>query len=130
VVKNLCQLLHAERQKAAIKIRQPLAKATINTNLSPELIEIIKDETNIKEIIIGKEINLDITITPELAAEGEYRDFVRNIQVLRKTQGLQVQDRIKIVAPSWPADFEKQILEKTLADFIQIGDTLTLEKIS
>lgn len=130
LIRNICQLLHAERQKAAIKIRQPLALATINTKLSPELIEIIKDETNIKEIVFGKEISLDITITPELAAEGEYRDFVRSIQVLRKNQGLQVQDKIKIFAPSWPKIFEKQILEKTLASSIETGDTLSLEKSS
>ena len=137
LVRNLCQLAHAERQKSAIKIRQPLSSLTINcpSELSSDLLNVIAEEVNVKNVNIAKvtekiEVTLDTNITQELASEGEYRDFVRNIQVLRKTQGLQVQDRIKIIAPSWPASFEKQILEKTLADSIQIGDTLSLEKSS
>lgn len=137
LVRNLCQLAHAQRQQAAIKIRQPLSSLDIHcpNELNPELLAVIADETNIKKVQVTKitentEVILETTITPELAAEGEYRDFVRNIQVLRKTQGLQVQDRIKIIAPTWPKSFETQILEKTLADSIKIGDTLSLEKIS
>ena len=137
LVRNLCQLAHAQRQQAAIKIRQPLSNLDIHcpNELSAELLAIIADEVNVKKVNITKiseniEVVLETTITPELAAEGEYRDFVRNVQVLRKNQGLQVQDRIKIVAPSWPKVFEKQILEKTLADSIKTGDILSLEKTS
>lgn len=137
LVRNLCQLTHAQRQLANIKIRQPLSNLDIHcsSELNPELLAIIADEVNVKKISITKitentEVILETAITPELAAEGEYRDFVRNVQVLRKTQGLQVQDRIKITAPTWPKNFESQILEKTLADSIQSGDILSLEKIS
>lgn len=144
IIRNICQLAHAERQKAGLKIRQPLSTLKINSPLNfdqlstddiDNLSEIIAEEVNVKTIDIGKnkeniEIFLDTTITPELAAEGEYRDFVRNIQVLRKTQGLQVQDRIKIIAPSWPKNFEIQILEKTLADSIETGENLVIEKTS
>jgi len=136
-VKTLCQLAHAQRQLANIKIRQPLSNLDIHcpTELSADLLAIIGDEVNVKTVKITKltsdlKVILETTITPDLAAEGEYRDFVRNVQVLRKNQGLQVQDRIKICAPSWPKSFEKQILEKTLADSIKIGDTLSLEKSS
>ena len=137
LVRILCQLAHAQRQVANIKIRQPLSNLDIHCpeKLSPELLDIIAQEVNVKSVNITKvtekiKVILETTITPELAAEGEYRDLVRNIQVLRKTQALQVQDRIKIIAPGWPKDFEKQILEKTLADSIQIGDILSLEKSS
>jgi isoleucyl-tRNA synthetase len=137
LVRNLCQLAHAQRQLANIKIRQPLSNLDIHcpSELSPELLAIIADEVNVKKVNITKitentEVILETTITPELATEGEYRDFVRNVQVLRKTQGLQVQDHIKIIAPAWPKNFETQILEKTLADSIEIGDTLSLSKTS
>lgn len=137
LVRTLCQLAHAQRQVANIKIRQPLLNLDLHcpTELSSELLTIIGEEVNVKTVKITKitetvKVILETTITPELAAEGEYRDLVRNIQVLRKNQGLRVQDRIKIHAPSWPKEFEKQILEKTLADSIQKGDTLDLEKIS
>lgn len=136
-VRNLCQLAHAQRQLANIKIRQPLSQLDLHcpTQLSPELLSIIGEEVNVKTVNISKisediKVILETTITPELAAEGEYRDLVRNIQVLRKTQGLMVKDRIKIIAPAWPKIFEKQILEKTLADSIIVGDTLGLEKSS
>ncbi|MFA6007043.1 MAG: isoleucine--tRNA ligase [Candidatus Shapirobacteria bacterium] len=137
LVRTLCQLAHAQRQLANIKIRQPLSNLDLHcpSKLSPELLAIIADEVNVKSVNITKvstdiKAILETKITPELAAEGEYRDLVRNIQVLRKNQGLQVQDRIKIIAPTWPKNFESQILEKTLADSIQVGDTLSLGKTS
>jgi isoleucyl-tRNA synthetase len=137
LVRTLCQLAHAQRQLVNIKIRQPLSCLDLHcpTKLSPQLLKIIADEVNVKQVNITKQtedlkVILESTITPELAAEGEYRDLVRNIQVLRKNRSLRVQDRIKIFAPEWPKIFEKQILEKTLADSIQKGDTLDLEKIS
>ena len=73
---------------------------------------------------------MDTNLTPKLIAEGEYRDLVRNIQVLRKEQNLQLSDRITITAPSWPKNFEAKILEKTLADSISPGETLSVTKSS
>jgi isoleucyl-tRNA synthetase len=135
-VRQICQLIHAERQKSAIKIRQPLSKVTINTDvkLSPSLISIIAGETNVKEIVIQKgtnilKVELDIQLTPELIAEGEYRDLVRSVQVLRRQADLQIKDRIKIFAPLWPQSFEKEILSKTLSDSIEKSDDLRIEKI-
>jgi isoleucyl-tRNA synthetase len=129
-VRDLCQQIHALRQTAAIKIRQPLPSATINTKFTDNLINLIKDETNVKEIIIGKEITLDTKLSPDLLAEGEYRDFVRSVQVLRRQTGLEVKDNIKIFAPSWPLAFEKEILAKTLGISIEKSDQLRIEKIS
>ena len=136
LVRTLCQLAHAERQKAAIKIRQPLSYLSLHCprELSADLLEIIAEEVNVKKVEIAKiseniSVNLETNITPELAAEGEYRDLVRNIQVMRKNLGFQVKDRIKIYSPSWPKEFESQILEKTLADSIEVAPSLSLGKI-
>lgn len=134
-VRNICQLIHGQRQKFNLKLRQPLAKATINQDfkLSPDLINIIAEETNVKEIVFESKkedlaVVLDTNLTPELIAEGEYRDLVRSIQVLRREAGLEVNDKIKIIAPDWPKLFEDQIKKKTLAVSIEIGDALTVEK--
>jgi isoleucyl-tRNA synthetase len=136
-VREICQLIHGQRQKASLKVRQPLAKATVKINLSKiddKLIEIIKDETNVKEIDWIKtdsniiETELDTNLTPQLIEEGEYRDFVRNIQVMRKDQQMEVKDQIKIFAPNWPISFEKEILAKTLAISIEKSDILKIEK--
>ncbi|MCL4383892.1 isoleucine--tRNA ligase [Patescibacteria group bacterium] len=134
LVREFCQLVHAERQAAGIKIRQPLAQVTIKTAAplpSTELTDIIKEETNVKKVIWEKNsgphvITLDTTITLELKAEGEYRDLVRSIQVMRKERGLKLDQKIKILAPTWPVSFEKAILEKTLAVSIEKSDKLTI----
>ena len=84
----------------------------------------------VKKIILGKSFSLDTNLTPTLIAEGEYRDLVRSIQVLRRENGFQIQDKINIIATQWPQDFENQILKKTLAESIKIGSELRIEKIN
>lgn len=134
----ICKEIHAHRQLNNIKVRQPLSLATITTNkiLDKEFEDIIKDETNIKEIKWEKTsddtlvVSLNTNLTPELIAEGEYRDFVRSIQVMRKEQKLDIKDKIKIITPNYPKTFEKEILQKTLANSIEIGDTLSISKVN
>lgn len=129
-VRNLCQSIHGLRQKSSLKVRQPLASATVNVKLPPELLDIIKEETNVKEVLLGQEVSLDTNLTPKLVEEGEYRDLLRSIQVLRKEQGFEVKDQIKIYSPSWPTTFETELLKKTLAVSIEKADSLRIEKIS
>ena len=89
------------RAKAGIKVRQPLTALRIkNEKLKgkKELLQLIKDEINVKEIEFDKkleqEVFLDTLITPELKKEGQFREFVRNIQDLRKKEGLTTKDRM------------------------------------
>jgi len=62
------------------------------------LLNILKDEVNIKEIVfdekIKDEIELDTKITPELKAEGQLRELVRIVQDLRKEAGYLPKDKI------------------------------------
>ncbi len=81
------------REKAEIKLRQPLASFTVDIELPAELFEVLKDELNVKEIKIGKEAALDTQLTPELKEEGILRDLVRRVQEWRKEQGLTIADR-------------------------------------
>ena len=136
-VREICRLTHAQRQKAGIKVRQPLSLATINstTDFSPELINIIQEETNFKKVKINNQpgdlsVEIDTTLNEELIAEGEYRDFVRSIQILRKENHLDIQDNIKIYAPNWPKKFEKEILQKTLGVSLTKADNLKIEKVN
>ncbi len=73
-------------------MRQPLSKLEIKTVLAPEYLEIIKDELNVKEVIVNsaltEEIKLDTNLTPELLEEGKVRDAIRAVQEWRKEQGL------------------------------------------
>ncbi len=138
LVRQICTLIHQQRQINNLKVRQPLSSATIITNRiikNSTLNQIIKDETNIKKITWQKtnnpntSISLDTTITKELEQEGQYRDLLRNIQVLRKELNLKLTDKISITSPNWPKDFEAQLLEKTLSVSIKPGNQLSIVKV-
>ncbi len=41
-------------------------------------------------------VALDVTVTPELEAEGNAREFVNRVQKIRKDQGFDLTDRIEV----------------------------------
>ncbi len=89
----------AERAKAGIKVRQPLASLQIPKSkfqIPKELVELVKEEINVKKITFGKSLKLDTKITPELKEEGTIREIIRNIQEMRKKANLKPKDRIKV----------------------------------
>ena len=80
-----------------IKIRQPLSKLTYGGDKLDDFYEkIIAEEVNVKEVINGKELTLDKTLTKELLEEGRAREIIRAVQAARKHAGLQVDDKIKL----------------------------------
>lgn len=135
-VRKIAEGGHAKRKEVQIKLRQPLAKLTysLNKKLDTELEQILADELNVKEIEYKKstskeaKIGLDTKITPKLQKEGEARELIRMIQQERKEHNLTLRDKTKIYAPSWPADFEKQILSKTASVSISLADQFRVVK--
>jgi len=115
-----------ERIKTQIKVRQPLASATLNSAkydsiLSDEnYLQEIKDEVNIREIKKGEESEklcvLDTNITEELQVEGTYRELTRMIQDKRKEQNLKVSDMVEIVLPESMSEMEKKVVELRMED--------------
>jgi isoleucyl-tRNA synthetase len=86
------------REKAGIKIRQPLARLSVKTLPSNTALHaLIADEANVKAVTqdatIADDVVLDTTLTPELRDEGLVRDLVRMVQDLRKKEGLTIGDR-------------------------------------
>jgi isoleucyl-tRNA synthetase len=96
MVREICTEGNALRKKLNIAVKQPLASFTVAGELSNTYFEIIKDELNVKEILIGTEFAYDTEITPELKREGNYRELVRALQDLRKETGLTPDDVIKL----------------------------------
>ena len=84
------------RQKAGIKIRQPLQKLQITDKLSAEFMDLIKGEVNIKEIVFGDKFELDTKLTAELKEEGLVREFIRQVQDFRKELKLKPQEKVKL----------------------------------
>ena len=115
--REIVTLVLAERVKAGIKVRQPLGKLKIKRKrykMDKELVELIKEEVNVKEIIfdakIKEEIKLDTKITKELKEEGWVREAVRHIQEMRKEMGLKPQHKISVQF-SGPKELNKILLK-------------------
>jgi len=102
-VRSIVALALADRAGAGIKVRQPLANLKFkNEKLKTDkkLLELIKDEINVKEIIFDEalksEIKLDKKITTELKEEGIVREVIRQIQDMRRQAGLTRKDDIYV----------------------------------
>jgi isoleucyl-tRNA synthetase len=83
-----------ERQKLNIKVKQPLQSLTITENLPKEYLELIKDEINVKEVLVGEELALDTEISEELKQEGDFREVLRFVQSLRKEADLNPEEKV------------------------------------
>jgi isoleucyl-tRNA synthetase len=114
LIRDIVSLGLRLRSEAKIKVRQPLLKiqVKIKKKLKRELLNLIKEELNVKEVeivekigkrknlVVGKErkitIALDITLTEELKEEGVLREFIRLLQDTRKKANLKPRDKIEV----------------------------------
>ena len=136
MVREICALGQAERKRLGIKVRQPLKRCSVFNfpfSIEEDLINLIKEELNVKEVVFerGKGeliVELDSRITPELRAEGQARELIRQIQNLRKAKGCSLREKVVVFAPSWPKDFEALIKKRTLAVAIKKGPSLRIER--
>ncbi|MDR3519390.1 MAG: class I tRNA ligase family protein [Candidatus Pacebacteria bacterium] len=118
-VREIVTLGLEARQKAGIKVRQPLNQLQIkNYELGIEYTELIKEELNVKEIKENKnienEVLLDVKIDEELKQEGDYRELMRALQDMRKKMGLTPSDVVSVVFETDEAG--KNLIEKFEAD--------------
>ncbi len=86
-------------------------------------------------------VALDVTITPELEAEGNAREFINRIQKIRKDSGFELTDRINVIvaAPNGLKDslamYNTYICAEILADKLEIvseiqgGTTIELNDV-
>jgi len=137
----------AARSKAGIKVRQPLARATIRVRTEAEaeglrrLAGEVAAELNVKAVEVspradleafaavaeegGYAVALDTHLTPELREEGLARELVHRLQNMRKKAGFEIADRI---CTYYQGDEAIRRVMERFADYIQ-GETLSRELI-
>ncbi|MFA7252734.1 MAG: class I tRNA ligase family protein [Candidatus Paceibacterota bacterium] len=100
-VRDIVSVALELRSRANIKVRQPLAQLKVKVNLNEQYLELIKDEINVKEVVfdqvITESVVLDTVLTNELKEEGRFRELLRAIQELRKTEKLNPGDQAKLL---------------------------------
>ena len=131
------------RAKAGVKTRQPLASVMVPSfGEFVDFEDVLREELNVKQVIKGNVLALDLEITPELYREGLSRELIRYVQAARKDAGLNVDDRIvlsfmtdeKELAAAY-TDYAEAIKTETLANDLTSGDdfsyenTITIDKM-
>jgi isoleucyl-tRNA synthetase len=109
-VRTIASQALALRNSAGIKVRQPLQTLKVKSQALEgrgELLAILKEEINVKEILFDRELKedvwLDTEITAGLKQEGLRRDFIRIVQDLRQKAGLKPGEEIAVEALVFPA---------------------------
>jgi isoleucyl-tRNA synthetase len=146
LARDLSSIGNSIRKQNQLPVRQPLAKMYVkgeNLSLSNEILELVKDELNVKEIEFSEnmpkgenwlnlkeghiEAFLDSTISKELEIEGTARELIREIQKLRKDANVAWDARIKVEIPENELyneaveKFAEDIKSKTLVIEIKKG---------
>jgi len=101
--RHITSLGLAKRAQANIGVRQALNKLKVKNkaSINEELLALIEQEVNVKEIAfdetIEDEVELDTEITQSLKQEGILREIIRHIQSLRKKANLTPSDNKIII---------------------------------
>jgi isoleucyl-tRNA synthetase len=107
-LRQAVELLLSLRATEKLKVRQPLAAATVSgVKLSESSYEVLADELNVSAVYegtgpeswptktdFGVTVSLDPVVTEALQEAGDARDFLRQIQNLRKQLKLQPGEQV------------------------------------
>lgn len=103
LVRSVASLVLEARQRAGIKVRQPLPRVTLKGDTltgKQDLLDILADEVNVKTVEFGSgfdgQILLDTELTTALIREGQVRELVRAVQEARKHAGLAPHESIQL----------------------------------
>lgn len=123
----------SQRAKFSLKVRQPLASVTVpSLGEFVDFKSILLEELNVKAVKLGKSVQIDRELTPELMREGQAREIIRLVQAARKKAGLDVDNRIRLslftsdtAATQAIKDFADTIASETLATELVSGESFS-----
>lgn len=118
------------RAQGKMKVRQPLASITVpHLGEFVDYREILREELNVKDVVVGDVLALDMELTSELKREGLMREVIRHVQSARKAAGLNVDDRIVLALTASENELQEavdahreEILAEVLATTLSGGD--------
>ncbi len=79
-----------------------------------------------KESADGYVIWLDTELNEDLLAQGKAAELVRSIQDARKLAGTAMDEKVTVLLPDWPKEFEDYIKKETLSQELRKGDALEI----
>lgn len=140
IARDMVTMFHGLRNKASIKVRQPLQQAMVfiqsKEEIPQEILALVAEEINVKEVRQTEvlpfddpeyvteqgpimSVALNIVVTQFLLEEGYARELMRTIQDMRKQLGFMVNEVIDLHVVDlegmhpWLHRFEKDIQQKT-----------------
>ncbi len=141
IARQVVEAVHATRKFHHLKLRQPLSGFAYNLpdRLPYEIEELLARETNVK-LVEHKPtsqdnnqvtISLNTEITPQLKLEGEVRELIRQIQILRKEKGCKIDAQVRVqLLKANKTQFNQvqldEVKRKTLTSEFIWGDELIL----
>lgn len=128
----------ALRSGAGIKVRQPLNKISFKDKeiFDNIFVDLVKQELNVKEIVLGSEDKLDTEISQELKERGMLRELTRQINQSRKEANLSINDKNVVleyktssaILPAVIQKFKKELQENcSCLEFVPISGSSAKE---
>ena len=131
--RKLAEVVHALRKTREVKVRIPIRQAKYSgpLELSKDILKVVKDETNIYELLYDKKIseysidartndeNLDLNF-------GLARDIVRKIQEQRKVLKTRPDHKINVTLPFWPKEYEAFIKKRAQVSQLSEGKEFSI----
>jgi isoleucyl-tRNA synthetase len=130
-----------QRSAAGIKVRQPLTSLRIKHDAPAipfwdNFAEIIKEELNVKEVILEKGdgsdepgVVLDTHLTPALVREGYIRDLIRAVQELRKEADLKPSDKVTLSVQTGDSEDMKALVEEARSELSRVAGVGRIEYV-
>ncbi len=134
-VRSVCEKGHALRKELKMKVRQPLAALTVrNCPVSSHYYHLIQEELNVKSVRVEdgsgeSSVQFDTQLTRELKMEGEIRELIRSMQILRKEKKTPLDAVVQFSVPHTYASYDPSLIDmvksETVSDIVW-GESLEI----